>query len=73
MLVLTDSQAAVMSQLLTKILIREAYRPSEVEECLSWLQAPGDQAVSCPLERWSMSQLANEILSAIRRDASNNP
>ncbi len=67
MLVLTDSQAAVMSQLLTKILIREAYRPSEVEECLLWLQLPGDQAVSCPFERYSMTQLANEILGVINR------
>ncbi len=67
MLVLTDSQAMVMSHLLTRILIDDAYRPSEVKECLRWLQEPGDQAVSCPFERWSVTQLANEILGAINR------
>lgn len=69
MLVLTDSQVIVLSDLLTKVLINEPYRVSQIEECLSWLQNPGEQAVSCPLERWTMTQLANEILSALRRDA----
>lgn len=68
MLVLTDSQVLVLSDLLNKVLINESYRVSQVEECLSWLQQPGEQAVSCPLERWTMGQLANEILSAMRRD-----
>lgn len=69
MLVLTDSQVIVLADLLTKVLINEPYRVSQIEECLSWLQNPGEQAVSCPLERWTMTQLANEILSALRRDA----
>lgn len=67
MLVLTDSQAIVLSHLLTKILINDTYRISEVEECLTWLQQPGEQAISCPFERLSVTQLANEILGAINR------
>lgn len=69
MLVLTDSQVLVLSDVLTKILINEPYRMSQVEECLSWLNQPGEQAVSCPFERWSMSSLANEIISAMRKDS----
>jgi hypothetical protein len=71
MLVLTDSQVLVLSDVLTKVLINEPYRVSQIEECLSWLQQPGDQGVSCPFERWSMSQLANEILSTMRRETDN--
>lgn len=68
MLVLTDSQVMVLSDVLTKVLIKEPYRVSQIEECLSWFQQPGEQAVSCPLERWTMTQLANEILSVMRRE-----
>jgi hypothetical protein len=69
MLVLTDSQVLVLSDVLMKVLINEPYRVSQVEKCLSWLQRPGEQAVSCPLEGWTMTQLANEILVAMRRDS----
>lgn len=62
----------MLSDVLTKVLINEPYRFSQVEECLSWLQQPGEQAVSCPFERWSMSLLANEILSAMRKDAADD-
>jgi len=68
--VLTDSQVLVISDVLTKVLTNEPYRVSQIEECLSWFEQPGEQAVSCPFERWSMSNLANEILSAMRRDES---
>lgn len=67
LLVLTESQALVLSEVLTRILINEPYRVSDVEECLSWLQQPGDQAVSCPFERGFAQSLAVEILNAIRR------
>ena len=67
MLVLTDSQAVVLSEVLTRILIGESYRLSELEECISWLQQPGDGAVSCPFERGFAQSLAVEILNAIRR------
>jgi hypothetical protein len=67
LLVLTESQAMVLSDVLTKILLRESYRVSDVEECLSWLQQPGDRAVSCPFERGFAQSLAVEILNAIRR------
>lgn len=67
MLVLTDSQVMVLSDLLTRILIQDAYRPTELEECLEWLQDPGDHAVSCPFDRWSLTQLANEVMRAIAR------
>jgi len=72
LLVLTDSQVLVLSDVLTKVLTNEPYRFSQVEECLSWLQQPGEQAVSCPFERWSMSSLANEILSAIKKDSTDD-
>lgn len=72
MLVLTDSQVLVLSDVLTRVLTNESCRVSQIEECLSWLQQPGEQAVSCPFERWSMSSLANEILSAMSKDATDN-
>jgi hypothetical protein len=72
MLVLTDSQVLVLCDVLTRVVTNEPYRVSQVEECLSWLQQLGEQAVSCPLERWTMRQLANGILSAMRRDEQTN-
>ncbi|MFB2982964.1 hypothetical protein [Microseira sp. BLCC-F43] len=45
----------VLSEVLTRIAINEPYRVSDVEECLSWLQQPGDRAVSCPFERGASS------------------
>lgn len=64
MIVLTDQQHSELVHLLVKLLTGEHYQLTEVEAALSYLQT--DDRVSCPFERWSMSQLANELINAAR-------
>lgn len=53
MLVLNEAQALIIENLLTKMLINEAYSVSQLEEAITWFQREGDR-VSCPFEQvWS--------------------
>ncbi len=65
MLVLNDSQALVVENLLTKMLINDPYLVTDLEEAISWFQRETNR-VSCPFEQvWSRS-LAQEIVRELR-------
>lgn len=64
MIVLTESQHSELMHLLVKLLTGESYQISEVETCIGHLQT--NDRVSCPFERWSIAQLANELIRVAR-------
>ncbi|XHX78614.1 MAG: hypothetical protein RBJ76_01385 [Stenomitos frigidus ULC029] len=66
LLVLLDPQVVTIADILTKVLIGEPYNVSQLEQCLSWLTAEAGDRVNCPLERWAMSQLADEVAASIQ-------
>ena len=67
MLILNDAQAAIVESLLTKMLIRDSYSVTQLEEAIGWFQHQGDW-VSCPLSRWGKT-LAQEIVRELRNQA----
>jgi hypothetical protein len=68
MLVLLDSQVVALTDLLTKILVRDPYEVAKLEQAILWLteESNGDR-VNCPLERWAMGKFADELISAIKQ------
>jgi len=68
MLVLNDSQALLVQDLLTKMLVNETYSVAQLEEAITWFQQEGDR-VSCPFEQVWSKNLAQEIVQELRRQA----
>lgn len=68
MLMLNDSQALIVENLLTKMLINDTYSVSQLEEAISWFQREPDR-VSCPFEQVWSKTLAQEIVQELRRQA----
>jgi hypothetical protein len=66
MLVLNDAQALIVESLLTKMLVRESYSVSQLEEAIGWFQREVDR-VSCPFEQAWSKNLAQEIVRELRR------
>lgn len=66
MLVLNDAQALVVENLLTKMLVRDPYSVSELEEAITWFQRE-TQRVSCPFEQVWSKNLAQEIVRELRK------
>jgi hypothetical protein len=66
MLVLNDSQALIVENLLTKMLINDTYSVSQLEEAIAWFQQEADR-VSCPFEQVWSKNLAQEIVKELRR------
>ncbi len=66
MLVLNDAQALIVENLLTKMLINEAYSVGQLEEAIGWFQREGDR-VSCPFEQVWSKNLAQKIAEELRR------
>lgn len=62
MLVLNDSQALIVENLLIRMLTNETYSVRQLEEAITWFQAE-KQTVSCPME----STLANSISEELFR------
>lgn len=50
MLVLNDAQALTVENLLTKMLVKDAYSVSQLEEAIGWFQREANR-VSCPFEQ----------------------
>ncbi len=65
MLILNDSQALIVENLLTKMLINDTYSVSQLEEAISWFQRQTDR-VSCPFEQVWSQNLAQEIVRALQ-------
>lgn len=65
MLVLNDSQALIIENLLTKMLINDTYSVAQLEEAISWFQREADR-VSCPFEQVWSKNLAQEIVRELR-------
>ena len=68
MLILNDAQAAIVENLLTKMLIRDSYSVAQLEEAIGWFQHQGDW-VSCPFEQVWGKTLAQEIVRELRNQA----
>ena len=65
MLVLNDSQALIIENLLTNVLINDTYSVAQLEEAISWFQREADR-VSCPFEQVWSKNLAQEIVRELR-------
>ncbi|NJL22594.1 MAG: hypothetical protein HC895_20110 [Leptolyngbyaceae cyanobacterium SM1_3_5] len=65
MIVLNDSQAFIVESLLTKMLIRDSYSISQLEEAIGWFQNETNQ-VSCPFEQVWSKNLAEEIVRQLQ-------
>ncbi|PSB16661.1 hypothetical protein C7B61_04025 [filamentous cyanobacterium CCP1] len=65
MIVLTDEQAIVLHQLLTRILLNEAYRISDIEDALVWT-SPENRQILCPFDSLWSRNLAQEIVRELR-------
>lgn len=68
MLVLNDAQALVIENLLTKMLINDAYSVAQLEEAIGWFQRDTHQ-MSCPFEQAWSQNLAQEIVRALRNQS----
>ena len=69
MIVLNDEQAIVLHQLLSRILLNEAYRISDIKDALVWT-SPENRQILCPFDSvWSRS-LAQEIVRELRNQPS---
>lgn len=66
MLILNDSQALIVENLLTKMLINDTYSVRQLEEAIGWFQRETDR-VSCPFEQVWSKNLAQEIVRELRR------
>lgn len=65
MLVLNEAQALIIENLLTKMLIRDAYSVAQLEEAIGWFQREANR-VSCPFEQVWSKNLAQEIARELR-------
>lgn len=65
MIVLNDSQVEDILAILIRLLTGENCPIADVETAISYLQ---DERVSCPFERLSMTQLANELIRVAKGD-----
>jgi hypothetical protein len=63
MVILTDSQTEDILAILVQLFTGESYRVADIEKAISYLN---DDRVSCPFERLTMSQLANELIKVAR-------
>lgn len=65
MITLTDDQARTLHQLLTRILLNESYRISDVEDALVWT-SPENRQILCPFDSVWSRNLAQEIVRELR-------
>ncbi|WP_416673729.1 hypothetical protein [Egbenema bharatensis] len=65
MITLTDEQARTLHQLLTRILLNETYRISDVEDALVWT-SPENRQILCPFDSVWSRNLAQEIVRELR-------
>ncbi|WP_416675258.1 hypothetical protein [Egbenema bharatensis] len=65
MIVLTDQQAIVLHQRLTRILLNETYRISDIEDALVWT-SPENRQILCPFDSVWSRNLAQEIVRELR-------
>ena len=68
MLILNDTQAAIVESLLTKMLIRDSYSVAQLEEAIGWFQQERER-ISCPFEQVWGKTLAQEIVRELRNQA----
>ncbi len=64
--IISDAQQVNLVHLLTRLLAGERIDQQEVREALSYL-AGDSLVVSCPFERATMRQLAQELIDVARR------
>jgi hypothetical protein len=69
MITLTDDQARTLHQLLTRILLNETYRISDVEDALVWT-SPENRQILCPFDSVWSRNLAQEIVRELRNQPS---
>jgi hypothetical protein len=65
MITLTDEQARTLHHLLTRILLNEPYRISDVEDALVWT-SPENRQILCPFDSVWSRNLAQEIVRELR-------
>ncbi|NEQ28784.1 MAG: hypothetical protein F6K28_59485 [Microcoleus sp. SIO2G3] len=65
MLVLNDSQALIVENLLLRMLTREPYSVQQLEEAITWFQAE-QRTVSCPMESTLAKSISEELFRLIR-------
>ncbi|PSB14807.1 hypothetical protein C7B76_15255 [filamentous cyanobacterium CCP2] len=65
MITLTDEQSRTLHQLLTRILLNETYRISDVEDALVWT-SPANRQILCPFDSVWSRNLAQEIVRELR-------
>lgn len=69
MLVLNDSQALVVKNLLIRMLTRETYSVQQLEEAIEWFQSE-KRTVSCPMESTLAKSISEELFRLIQLDQS---
>ncbi|MBD2089524.1 hypothetical protein H6F67_06615 [Microcoleus sp. FACHB-1515] len=65
MLVLNDSQALIVENLLIRMLTQEPYSVQQLEEAIAWFQ-PERRTVSCPMESTLAKSISEELFRLIR-------
>ena len=65
MITLTDEQARILHHLLTRILLNETYRISDLEDALVWT-SPENRQILCPFDSVWSRNLAQEIVRELR-------
>lgn len=69
MLVLNDSQALIVENLLIRMLTREPYSVQQLEEAIEWFQSE-KRTVSCPMESTLAKSISEELFRLIRLNQS---
>ncbi|MBF2051518.1 MAG: hypothetical protein EDM05_57230 [Leptolyngbya sp. IPPAS B-1204] len=64
MLVLNDSQALIVENLLIRMLTNETYSVRQLEEALTWFQAE-KRTISCPMESTRAKSISEELFRLI--------
>jgi hypothetical protein len=64
-LVLNDSQALIVENLLIRMLTNETYSVRQLEEAITWFQAE-KRTVSCPMESTLAKSISEELFRLIR-------
>lgn len=65
MLVLNDSQALIVENLLIRMLTWEPYSVQQLEEAIEWFQTE-KRTVSCPMESTLAKSISEELFRLIR-------
>ncbi|NJL19715.1 MAG: hypothetical protein HC895_01055 [Leptolyngbyaceae cyanobacterium SM1_3_5] len=65
MLVLNDSQALIVENLLIRMLTQEPYSVQQLEEAIEWFQSE-QRTVSCPMESTLAKSISEELFRLIR-------